>query len=131
MVDIVRTSPDHFTVIVDSAPYAISFDRDDEISVNGEVYAVQVLDEQVQRLLSSGPDRFAKKELTMKTPMPGLVVEVLVAQGDTVKKGQGLLVVEAMKMQNDIKALRDGIVKQIFVAKGQTVNSGDKLIIIE
>jgi len=131
LVDIVRTSAGSFTAIIDNTPYTISFEQDGEINVNGEVYAVQVCDEQIQKLIKSSPDTLVKKEMTMKAPMPGLVVEVLVTQGDTVKKGQGLLVVEAMKMQNDMKASRDGIVKQVFVSKGQTVNSGDRLITIE
>jgi biotin carboxyl carrier protein len=130
-VDLVRTTSDSYTMIIDNIPYAISIHRGGEIVVNGEVYTTQVFDEQIQKLIKMSPDTFAKKELTMKAPMPGLVVEVLVAQGDTVKKGQGLLVVEAMKMQNDLKASRDGVVKQLFVVKGQTVNSGDRLIIIE
>lgn len=131
LVEIVRVAADRFTAIIDNRPYAIFIAKDGEINVNGEVYAVQVLDEQIQKLIKSSPDTFAKKALTMKAPMPGLVVEVLVTQGDSVKKGQGLLIVEAMKMQNDMKASRGGIVKQVFVSKGQTVNSGDKLIIIE
>ena len=131
VVNIIRTSSDSFTAIIDDRPYAILFEENDVLLVNGEAYTVQVLDEQIEKLIKASPATFAKKELTMKAPMPGLVVEVLVTQGDEVKKGQGCLVVEAMKMQNEMKASRDGIVKQIFVSKGQTVNSGDRLITIE
>jgi biotin carboxyl carrier protein len=130
-VSVVRTSPDGFTAIVDDRPYAVVIEENGQIHINGETYSVQVVDEQIEKLIKMSPDTFVKKELTMKAPMPGLVVEVLVAQGDEIKKGQGCLIVEAMKMQNEMKASRDGIVKQVFVSKGQTVNSGDRLITIE
>jgi pyruvate carboxylase subunit B len=63
--------------------------------------------------------------------MPGLIIEIAVKEGDSVKKGQGLLIIEAMKMQNELKSPKDGIVKKIIVKKGQTVNNNDKLIVIE
>jgi pyruvate carboxylase subunit B len=63
--------------------------------------------------------------------MPGLVIEVTVKEGDSVKAGDALLVVEAMKMQNEVKTPKDGVVKKILVQKGKTLNSGDRLVIIE
>ena len=62
--------------------------------------------------------------------MPGRVVRVLVAPGDEVKKGAGLLILEAMKMENEITASRDGVVATIHVQTGQAVESGDTLITI-
>ncbi|HSQ34881.1 MAG TPA: biotin/lipoyl-containing protein [Candidatus Binatia bacterium] len=61
-------------------------------------------------------------------PLPGLVLEVLVKEGDAVKAGQALLVMEAMKMENQIQAPFDGTVKKVFVQKGANISEGDKLI---
>jgi biotin carboxyl carrier protein len=63
--------------------------------------------------------------------MPGRVVRVLVAQGDAVRKGTGLLILEAMKMENEIQALADGTVQEVFVTPGQTVEAGADLMHIE
>ena len=63
--------------------------------------------------------------------MPGKVVRVLVAAGDAVRADQGLVVVEAMKMENEIRAPRDGRVKSIDVAPGQNVETGSRLVVLE
>ncbi|HUK30407.1 MAG TPA: biotin/lipoyl-containing protein [Candidatus Acidoferrum sp.] len=63
-------------------------------------------------------------------PMPGKVVRVLVAAGQKVESGQGLMVVEAMKMQNEIRSPKSGIVERIVVAEGQAVNAGEPLAIV-
>ncbi len=65
---------------------------------------------------------------TVTAPMPGKVLRVLVREGDQVRVGQGLLVLEAMKMENEIPAPKDGVVKKIYVKEGDTVNTGDPLI---
>ncbi len=65
------------------------------------------------------------------TQMPGKVVRVLVETGAEVTKGEGIIVVEAMKMQNEMKSPKDGIVKEIKVNAGDTVNGGDVLAVIE
>ena len=67
----------------------------------------------------------------IKTAMPGKVVRILVEKGDEVKIGDGVIIVEAMKMQNEMKAPKDGIVKEIRFAEGATVNAVDVLVIIE
>jgi biotin carboxyl carrier protein len=64
-------------------------------------------------------------------PMPGKVVRVQTESGATVKKGAGLVVVEAMKMQNEMKSPRDGVVVSVNVKAGDTVNAGDVLAVIE
>jgi biotin carboxyl carrier protein len=64
-------------------------------------------------------------------PLPGTVISINVKEGDTVAAGQTLLVLEAMKMENNIDAERGGVVKQILVAAGATVMEGDVLIVIE
>jgi biotin carboxyl carrier protein len=120
-----------FTLIVNKKLYNIVFNSDKQISVNGEEYTAEIYDEQVHKLIKARPEASHKKEIEITVPMPGLVIDIEVKEDDQITTGQGLIVVEAMKMQNEIKAPRDGIVKKIFVKKGQTVNSRDKLLIIE
>jgi biotin carboxyl carrier protein len=72
----------------------------------------------------SGPQRIL-------APMPGKVVRILVKAGDEVKAKQGLVVVEAMKMENELKAARDGRVRDVSVAEGQSVDAGAVLLIVE
>jgi acetyl/propionyl-CoA carboxylase alpha subunit len=67
----------------------------------------------------------------VKAPMPGRVVRVLVAAGDEVAEGQGVVVIEAMKMQNELKSPKAGRVARVGVALGDTVGSGDVLVVVE
>lgn len=69
-------------------------------------------------------------EVAIQSPMPGKVVKLLVTEGQMVKAGQGLIVVEAMKMQNEMKSPREGSVKSINVHEGRTVNAGEELLVI-
>ena len=73
---------------------------------------------------SSGPK-------SLKAPMPGRIVRVLVANGEQVEAGQGCLVMEAMKMQNELKAPRAGVVKRLSAVAGETVGAGMVLLVIE
>jgi biotin carboxyl carrier protein len=68
--------------------------------------------------------------LTVKAPMPGSVLEVKVKEGDVVKDGAVLIILEAMKMENELTAAQAGTVSSVLVKKGDTVNSGDPLIIL-
>ncbi len=77
--------------------------------------------------MKSGPS--LKKKLT--APMPGLILEVKVAPGDKVSKGQPLIVIEAMKMENVIKAPADAVVKSVDVSKGASVEKGDQMLEFE
>lgn len=66
----------------------------------------------------------------LKAPMPGNIVKILVSRGKTVKKGEALLILEAMKMENEIMAERDGAVAAVHVSEGAQVNAGDPLVTI-
>jgi len=86
----------------------------------------------LKRLRGSGSGHEHGEGLAeIKTAMPGKVVRVLVEPGAGVKKGDGVIVVEAMKMQNEMKSPKDGVVKEIRSSEGSTVNAGDVLAIVE
>jgi len=72
-----------------------------------------------------------KYRLEVRAPMPALVVELEVGVGDSIASGQGLLKLEAMKMENEIKSHQSGTVKQILVTKGDTVEKGELLLVLE
>lgn len=72
----------------------------------------------------------AEGRQNVNAPMPGKVVRLLVKLGETVKVGQGLFVIEAMKMQNEIRSPKSGIVERLLVLEGQPVNSGDTLAVV-
>jgi biotin carboxyl carrier protein len=97
--------------------------------VNGNSYLIKIADEYdtlVKKLgLSAGAGQKVKE---VKAPMPGLVLEVMVSAGQTIQKGDALLILEAMKMENIIKAQGEGVVKRIQVEKGHTVEKGAILI---
>lgn len=99
------------------------------VKVNGSVYNLQVKDQFDQLLKQLGLDNLAtNKILQVKAPMPGLVLNVLVAAGDEVKKGDNLLILEAMKMENILKSPTDGVVKQVMVKKGDKVEKNELLV---
>jgi biotin carboxyl carrier protein len=83
-----------------------------------------------QRLLKQFGTRREKGDEVqeIRAPMPALVVDIEVLPGQQVKAGQGLIILEAMKMENEIRAHREGIVKEVWVKKGMTVEKGDLMI---
>jgi biotin carboxyl carrier protein len=66
----------------------------------------------------------------LKSPLPGIILDISVKVGDAVKKGQKVLILEAMKMENAINADRDGVIQEIITHKGDTVMEGDSLVVI-
>lgn len=101
-----------------------------EVYLGSESYEVSLADP--KRLRGArGAGAHADGTAHLAAPMPGKVVRVLVEQGATVEAGQSILVVEAMKMQNEMKSPRAGTVKELHAAPGATVNAGDVLAIIE
>jgi biotin carboxyl carrier protein len=130
-VEIAHENDAQMTLVINDRPFTIVVESDDQVLVNGQTYMVDVVDEQIRRFVKAGPDQSHKTDLAVKAVMPGLVIDVNVSEGDQVKSGDGLLIIEAMKMQNEIKAPRDGTLKKISVTRGQTVNTGDTLVVIE
>lgn len=100
------------------------------VNAGSRNYEIKILDP--KRLRGSGGEGGAADGASeIKTAMPGKLVRVLTEVGAAIKKGDGVLIVEAMKMQNEMKAPKDGTVKEIRFSEGATVNAGDVLAIIE
>jgi biotin carboxyl carrier protein len=101
-----------------------------DVSIHGRNYSVTIVD---PKRLRSGQnsDRHHHGVAEILAPMPGKVVRVQVEVGTTVEKGGGVVVVEAMKMQNELKSPRDGVLVSINVKPGDTVNAGDVLAVVE
>lgn len=100
-----------------------------QIKVNGNIYQVSIEDQFDVLLKQLGLDNLsANKVLEIKAPMPGLVLKVLVEENAEVKKGDNLLVLEAMKMENILKSSTDGLVKKILVKQGDKVEKNQILV---
>lgn len=102
-----------------------------DVQIHGRLYNVNVLDERALLLGSRRGGEFTDTgEVSIKAPMPGLVVDVPVEEGQEVAKGDTIIILESMKMQNELKAPRDGVVQRIGVAAGQSVEQNKVLVTI-
>lgn len=133
--DVIEIKNGSFHVIKDNRSYNVEVIKADAaeksflVSVNGNKYQLNVKDKYDELLKSLGFDNLnANKVNEIKAPMPGLVLDVRVAEGDVVKKGDAVLVLEAMKMENIIKSPTDGIIKKVNVKKGLAVEKNQVLV---
>ena len=113
----------------DGTQYALMHHRDGnthQISLSGAAYHVEIFDP-LSLMRRRSEDEMGGHGV-IKALMPGRIARVSVAKGDSVAKGAGLLVLEAMKMENEIQSPVDGVVDEIFVESGQTVEGGAELI---
>ena len=101
-----------------------------EIQFAGQRFEVQVEDEREKALAGAVASAHAAGEVRVRAPMPGLVIDVPLEVGASVARGQTVVVLEAMKMENDLASSKAGMIKEIKVSKGQTVNQGDVLVVI-
>ena len=99
------------------------------VFVAGREFSVRVSDPRQWRRRRSGVAE-AEGPQQVLAPMPGKIIRVLVNAGDAVEAGQGLLIVEAMKMQNEIRSPKSGKVERLLAGEGQTVNAGEVLVIV-
>ena len=109
-----------------------------EVTINGKTYKVELEKEEapaaaaVRRPAAAAATAAAPAGLmTVKSPLPGSIVKVLVKAGQAVKKGDVLLTMESMKMENNVTAEADGTVKAVYVEPGKTVMQDDKLLDLE
>lgn len=132
--DLVRTGPATFSLVHKGRSHRVLVLKEDpenntvRLRIGGGTYTVQLQDERGRMLHSLGMDKATNKVREIKAPMPGLVLNVLVKPGDTVKKNDPLLVLEAMKMENVIKSPGDGVVADTPAIKGKAVEKGQLLI---
>jgi biotin carboxyl carrier protein len=136
--DVVKLDKNKFHVIINNSSYNIELLAKDEnaknqtILVNGQKQSVEIKDKYDDLLKQLGMDKLmGNKANLLKAPMPGLVLKVLVTEGQAVKKGDGLLILEAMKMENIIKASSDGMVKKIHIEEKNIVDKNQKMIEFE
>jgi biotin carboxyl carrier protein len=107
--------------------------KDDQYTVacDGNSIRLTLLDERRALRPGEGGDQTREGDKKIRAVMPGKVINVLVAVGDEVNKGHGLLVIEAMKMENEIRATASGTVKAVHVIPGQPIESGEMLVELE
>ena len=131
-VDFLALGPSLYSILMDHRSYEMVIeerDGDTEVLMQGRLYTGQVMDERAQLLASRrGGLAVDSGELSIKSPMPGLVIAIPVTEGQAVSKGQTILVLESMKMQNELKAPRDATVQRISVQIGQSVEHNKLLI---
>ncbi len=101
------------------------------VQVGGRSYVLEVLDERQRRLRDRREAEAAAGPASVSASMPGRVVALLVAEGEQVEAGQGVIVLEAMKMENELKSPKAGRVSQVRVREGQATEAGEPLIVIE
>lgn len=100
-----------------------------DIHLNGDRYEVEVMDERTRAIRAlTGQSAAATGPRPVRAPMPGLVVRVEAEEGDTVVAGQTVVIIEAMKMENDLKAEADGVVSKVNVQAGEPVEKGAVLV---
>jgi len=124
-----------FSLVVDNRSYEAFVEEANGrwlVAMEGQVFEVDLKDERMARLQKVAPaPRVPQGELPLKAPMPGLIIAVNVQRGDAVRMGQPLVILEAMKMENEVRAPRNGLVKEVLVGKGQKVDQGALLVILQ
>jgi biotin carboxyl carrier protein len=128
--------------LIDHKSYDLDLDDQDQsndpldgriaVRVRGRVLRFEMLLKRRKKMKDAAFIHLAQNAISnINSPMPGKILRYLVKDGDEVKKGQGLVVIEAMKMENELKAHKDGIVKKIASSPGTAVDSQTLLLIIE
>ncbi len=131
--DCVPLGDGRYSLILDGRVYDLAVDVDPDsatVSSRSERFTVRLID---PRRLSPGEGSHEGQAgvQRIQADMPGKVIRIMVRPGDRVERNQALLVLEAMKMQNEIRAPKSGIVTEIAASEGGTVNSGDFLVSLE
>jgi len=124
-----------FSLIIGNRSHQLFFEEADNghwVSVDGHKFFVELEDEKtrfIRGLIKS--DTTPQRLTEIKAPMPGLIIKLFVKENQPVKKGNGLVIIEAMKMENEIRANRDGTVGKILINEGDSVDKGAVLIIMK
>lgn len=131
-VDAVLARPDVLSLRIGNRAFEVKCERvgsETHYWVGSQRFSAEVRDPRSLRGRVRATDEQGPKKLT--APMPGKVVRILVAQGAVIEAGAGVIVVEAMKMQNEVKSPKKGTIQKILVSTGAAVNAGDVLAIVE
>lgn len=133
-VDARKTGNDLWTMLIGHHAHdvdVLSVNGTVSLAIDGDMYEAEVVDE-LRKTLRDRKGKFEPEgPQEVKAPMPGKVVKLLVKVGDAVNEGDGLVIVEAMKMENLLKSQIQGVVKQVFVSEGQAVENKMLLITVE
>ncbi|MFZ1972832.1 MAG: biotin/lipoyl-containing protein [Candidatus Acidiferrales bacterium] len=127
-----EVSPGVYSILVQGESFEVRVERigaELRATTQGRDYKVAIRDPREWKKNRAGAAEAEGRQQVL-APMPGKVVRVLVAAGDEVQAGQGLMVVEAMKMQNEIRAPKSGKIESLSVIEGQTVNSGEVVAVV-
>ncbi|MFA7105010.1 MAG: biotin/lipoyl-containing protein [Dysgonamonadaceae bacterium] len=141
-----------FTYKINGKEYKVAVEKENEnnieLKVNGKPYTVEVENKPAPKLappkkasaasaakatsasaaITAAPPTASSSKKAVKSPLPGTIIDIKVEVGDSVKKGQTVIILEAMKMENNVNASSDGVVTKILVSKTDTVGEGDTLI---
>ena len=130
--DIRSLQPNLYSLLIDNLSFeALVEGKDNAVNVmlGGDLFEVTVEDERERRLAAAGSGfQVEQGEISVRSPMPGLIVVVQVADGDEVTAGQALVVLESMKMENQLKAPRAGKVSKVHIQAGERVEQNRLLI---
>lgn len=136
-MDIIPLANHQYHLIVNNKSYNIKVQKGDvpktyDIFINGNIYQTIASDHYDILLKDLGMDRLAVAALSeIKAPMPGMVIDLMVKEKDSVKAGEPLLILEAMKMENVIKASTDVVIKKVLAVKGKAVEKNEVMIEFE
>ena len=123
-------NPETLSILVDGKSFEVRREPNGRIFLNGRRYEVSVDDPRSWRgRKRTGTGTEGPQRLTAS--MPGKIVRVLASEGEKIQAGQGIAVVEAMKMQNEVKSPKEGVLKKLLVRPGTNVTAGDVLAIVE
>ncbi|UCC40511.1 MAG: hypothetical protein JSV96_03430 [Candidatus Aminicenantes bacterium] len=132
--DIHLISPNVVSILIEGRSYQVYFARDKEkqyLSLEGQQFIVQEPSESIEGHEGRETKPKDEEKLVISAPMPGKVIKINVTEKEEVRKNQTLAIVEAMKMENELKSSIDGSVKKIFVSTGELVDSEKPLIELE
>jgi biotin carboxyl carrier protein len=124
-----------YSIIVDGNAYEINISEEENewyVLIQGTMYNAEVIDEREKRLReASGELALSSGEYTLIAPMPGLVVKVPIKVGKRVDKGDVLVILESMKMQNELKSPHKGTVTEVNIKKGDRVEKREAMVVLD
>jgi len=135
IVDARLTEGSVYSLLINNESFEVDVDYKGDgnyyVLTEGDLFKIKVMDEIKAKLLQRRGSKGVEGKQIIKSEMPGRVISVKVSVGDHVEEGDILLILEAMKMQNEIKSPKSGEVKELFVKEGENISADSKLVVIE